>query len=81
MKMKNKLNLFSVGLPSNEDLNNWSKDLIRQRLETTAITSDLIPFVSENSNYELNENMVALYDFHQRMRDSETKRLVVLDGC
>ena len=64
--MKNKLNLFSVGLPSNEDLNNWSKDLIRQRLETTAITSYLIPFVSENSNYELNENMVALYDFHQR---------------
>ena len=64
--MKNKLNLFNVGLPDNEDLNNWSKDLIRQRLETTAITSDLIPFVSENSNYELNENMVALYDFHQR---------------
>lgn len=66
MKMKNKLNLFNVGLPDNEDLNNWSKDLIRQRLETTAITSDLVPFVSENSNYELNENMVALYDFHQR---------------
>lgn len=43
---------FSVGLPSNEDLNT-GPDLIRQRLETTAITSDLIPFVSENSNYEL----------------------------
>ena len=52
MKMKNKLNLFNVGLPDNEDLNNWSKDLIRQRLETTAITSDLVPFVSENSNYQ-----------------------------
>ncbi len=64
--MKNKLNLFSVGLPDNEDLSSWSKDLIRQRFETTAITSDLVPFVSGNSNYELNENMVALYDFHQR---------------
>ena len=66
MKMKNKLNLFSVGLPDNENLSSWSKDLIRQRLETTAITSDLVPFESENLNYELNENMVALYDFHQR---------------
>lgn len=29
------------------------------------MTSDLIPFVFENSNYELDESMVALYDFHQ----------------
>lgn len=50
--MKNKLNLFSVGLPDNEDLSSWSKDLIRQRFETTAITSDLVPFVIWKFNYD-----------------------------
>lgn len=61
--MNNKLNLFDIGLPTNEDLNTWSKDCIKQRLDHN-LSSDLIPFVSEAPDYELNENMVALYDFH-----------------
>lgn len=61
--MNNKLNLFNIGLPTNEDLNTWSKDCIKQRLDHN-ISGDLIPFVSEAPNYELNENMIALYDFH-----------------
>ena len=61
--MNNKLNLFNIGLPNNEDLNTWSKDCIKQRLDHN-ISGNLIPFVSEASDYELNENMVALYDFH-----------------
>lgn len=60
--MNNKLNLFNIGLPTNEDLNTWSKDCIKQRLDHT-ISGNLIPFVSEAPDYELNENMVALYDF------------------
>lgn len=61
--MNNKLNLFNIGLPTNEDLNTWSKDCIKQRLDHN-ISGNLLPFVSEASDYELNENMVALYDFH-----------------
>ena len=61
--MNNKLNLFNIGLPTNEDLNTWSKDCIKQRLDHN-ISGNLIPFVSEAPDYELNENMVALYDFH-----------------
>lgn len=63
MTMNNKLNLFNIGLPTSEDLNTWSKDYIKQRLDHN-ISGNLIPFVSEASDYELNENMVALYDFH-----------------
>lgn len=63
MTMNNKLNLFNIGLPTNEDLNTWSKDCIKQRLDHN-ISGNLLPFVSEASDYELNENMVALYDFH-----------------
>lgn len=63
MTMNNKLNLFNIGLPTNEDLNTWSKDCIKQRLDHN-ISGNLIPFVSEAPDYELNENMVALYDFH-----------------
>lgn len=63
MTMNNKLNLFSIGLPTNEDLNTWSKDCIKQRLDHN-ISGNLLPFVSEAPDYELNENMVALYDFH-----------------
>lgn len=61
--MNNKLNLFNIGLPTNEDLNTWSKDSIKQRLDHN-ISGNLLPFVSEAPDYELNENMVALYDFH-----------------
>ncbi len=61
--MNNKLNLFNIGLPTNEDLNTWSKDCIKQRLDHN-ISGNLIPFVLEAPDYELNENMVALYDFH-----------------
>ena len=61
--MNNKLNLFNIGLPTNEDLNTWSKDCIKQRLDHN-INGNLLPFVSEAPDYELNENMVALYDFH-----------------
>lgn len=61
--MNNKLNLFNIGLPTNEDLNTWSKDCIKQRLDHN-ISGNLIHFVSEAPDYELNENMVALYDFH-----------------
>lgn len=61
--MNNKLNLFNIGLPTSEDLNTWSKDCIKQRLDNN-ISSNLLPFVSEAPDYELNENMVALYDFH-----------------
>lgn len=61
--MNNKLNLFNIGLPTSEDLNTWSKDCIKQRLDHN-ISGNLIPFVSESPDYELNENMVALYDFH-----------------
>lgn len=61
--MNNKLNLFNIGLPTSEDLNTWSKDCIKQRLDHN-ISGNLIPFVSEATDYELNENMVALYDFH-----------------
>lgn len=61
--MNNKLNLFNIGLPTNEDLNTWSKDCIKQRLDHN-ISGNLLPFVSEVPDYELNENMVALYDFH-----------------
>ncbi len=61
--MNNKLNLFNIGLPTNEDLNTWSKDCIKQRLDHN-ISGNLLPFVSEAPDYELNENMVALYDFH-----------------
>lgn len=61
--MNNKLNLFNIGLPTSEDLNTWSKDCIKQRLDHN-ISGNLIPFVSEAPDYELNENMVALYDFH-----------------
>lgn len=60
--MNNKLNLFNIGLPTNEDSNTWSKDCIKQRLDHS-ISGNLIPFVSEAVDYELNENMVALYDF------------------
>ncbi len=63
MTMNNKLNLFNIGLPTNEDLNTWSKDCIKQRLDNN-ISGNLLPFVSEAPDYELNENMVALYDFH-----------------
>lgn len=63
MTMNNKLNLFNIGLPTNEDLNTWSKDCIKQRLDYN-INGNLLPFVSEAPDYELNENMVALYDFH-----------------
>lgn len=63
MTMNNKLNLFNIGLPTNEDLNTWSKDCIKQRLDHN-ISGNLIHFVSEAPDYELNENMVALYDFH-----------------
>lgn len=63
MTMNNKLNLFNIGLPTSEDLNTWSKDCIKQRLDNN-ISSNLLPFVSEAPDYELNENMVALYDFH-----------------
>lgn len=61
--MNNKLNLFNIGLPTNEDLNTWSKDCIKQRLDHN-ISGNLLAFVSEAPDYELNENMVALYDFH-----------------
>lgn len=61
--MNNKLNLFNIGLPTSEDLNTWSKDCIKQRLDNN-ISGNLLPFVSEAPDYELNENMVALYDFH-----------------
>lgn len=61
--MNNKLNLFNIGLPTNEDLNTWSKDCIKQRLDQN-MSGNLLPFVSEAPDYELNENMVALYDFH-----------------
>lgn len=61
--MNNKLNLFNIGLPTSEDLNTWSKDCIKQRLDHN-ISGNLLPFVSEAPDYELNENMVALYDFH-----------------
>lgn len=61
--MNNKLNLFNIGLPTSEDLNTWSKDCIKQRLDHN-INGNLLPFVSEAPDYELNENMVALYDFH-----------------
>lgn len=61
--MNNKLNLFNIGLPTSEDLNTWSKDCIKQRLDHN-ISGNLIPFVSEAPDYELNENMVALYDFY-----------------
>lgn len=61
--MNNKLNLFNIGLPTKEDLNTWSKDCIKQRLDHN-ISGNLLPFVSEAPDYELNENMVALYDFH-----------------
>ena len=63
MTMNNKLNLFNIGLPTNEALNTWSKDCIKQRLDHN-IGGNLLPFVSEAPDYELNENMVALYDFH-----------------
>lgn len=63
MTMNNKLNLFNIGLPTSEDLNTWSKDCIKQRLDNN-ISGNLLPFVSEAPDYELNENMVALYDFH-----------------
>lgn len=63
MTMNNKLNLFNIGLPTNEDLNTWSKDCIKQRLDQN-MSGNLLPFVSEAPDYELNENMVALYDFH-----------------
>lgn len=63
MTMNNKLNLFNIGLPTSEDLNTWSKDCIKQRLDHN-INGNLLPFVSEAPDYELNENMVALYDFH-----------------
>lgn len=63
MTMNNKLNLFNIGLPTNEDLNTWSKDCIKQRLDHN-ISGNLLPFVSEAPDYELNENMVASYDFH-----------------
>lgn len=63
MTMNNKLNLFNIGLPTSEDLNTWSKDCIKQRLDYN-INGNLLPFVSEAPDYELNENMVALYDFH-----------------
>lgn len=61
--MNNKLNLFNIGLPTSEDLNTWSKDCIKQRLDHN-ISGNLLAFVSEAPDYELNENMVALYDFH-----------------
>lgn len=61
--MNNKLNLFNIGLLTSEDLNTWSKDCIKQRLDHN-ISGNLIHFVSEAPDYELNENMVALYDFH-----------------
>ena len=40
--MNNKLNLFNIGLPTSEDLNTWSKDSIKQRLDHN-ISGNLIP--------------------------------------
>ena len=51
MTMNNKLNLFNIGLPTNEDLNTWSKDCIKQRLDYN-INGNLLPFVSEAPDYE-----------------------------
>lgn len=73
--MNNKFNLFSVGLPNNNDLNTWSKDSIKQKLENK-IPDELLPFVSVKRDYELNEDMVALYDFHMNPIKGEYQSVI-----
>lgn len=45
--MNNKLNLFNIGLPTDEDLNTWSKDCIKQRLDHN-ISGNLIPLCQKH---------------------------------
>lgn len=47
MTMNNKLNLFNIGLPTDEDLNTWSKDCIKQRLDHN-ISGNLIPLCQKH---------------------------------
>lgn len=52
-------------LPSNKNLNIWSKELVKERLTSVVAIEELIPFIQENNLYQLNENMLVLYDFHK----------------
>lgn len=56
---------INVKLPSNESFNTWSKELVKARLTSAVSIEELIPFIQENNLYQLNENMLVLYDFHE----------------
>ena len=75
MTMNNKLNLFNIGLPTSEDLNTWSKDCIKQRLDHN-ISGNLIPFVSEAPDYELKEKKIDLYDFQTNPIKSRYQKVI-----
>lgn len=65
LKMRKEYTEISVKLPSNENFNTWSKELVKARLTSTVTIEGLIPFIQENNLYQLNENMLVLYDFHE----------------
>ena len=69
--MNRELNKFSVNLPAGRALNTWSKELVKTRVTDSICTSAFRPFVHENNLYQLNENMIALYDFHKNPRSEE----------
>lgn len=56
---------INVKLPSNENFKTWSKELVKARLTSAVTIEGLIPFIQENNLYQLNENMLVLYDFHE----------------
>lgn len=63
--MRKEYTEISVKLPSNENFNTWSKELVKARLTSAVTIEGLIPFIQENNLYQLNENMLVLYDFHE----------------
>ncbi|WP_285024444.1 hypothetical protein [Lactobacillus johnsonii] len=63
--MRKEYTEICVKLPSNENFNTWSKELVKARLTSAVTIEGLIPFIQENNLYQLNENMLVLYDFHE----------------
>lgn len=63
--MRKEYTEINVKLPSNENFKTWSKELVKARLTSAATIEGLIPFIQENNLYQLNENMLVLYDFHE----------------
>ena len=77
VNMNRELNKFSVNLPAGRDLNTWSKELVKTRVTDSICTSAFRPFVHENNLYQLNENMIALYDFHKNLLEGKYQSVIL----